>query len=161
MRATKVPRAVLEQQAHEQYLRRFPHGTAGPPEVANGGPLLDMEVPREFEFLGRAYRLDHLSHRDGIRLQLLVQNHIEPWLKEEPSFATLDRYAADCHLVAVTLWELARPVGWRRFVKKFLRNHFLQANDQELGELCGFFWSARTRSSVRIRQSRRAGGGVG
>jgi hypothetical protein len=121
------------------------------PDPQNRAYALALRGISVLRFRNRVFHVPPVSYPVGLELQGL---HLK--LKkigegsEDPEslralLAVLEEAAAVC-------WSLCKPVALvDRLFWRWLTNPFLDATYQELGELLGFFFACRTRSTVRLQ----------
>ena len=156
MRAERIPRVLLEEMAHEGYLKRFPAGRQPPAPPANvGASLLLIEGDSvRIPYRGHVYELGHVSFEDGLRL-VAARTAIESLEEADPTPANQAAYLQAMRLVVSMAPRYLLPVKrvrrffWRIRIR---RNPFRSATDAEVGHFLGFFLGCRTRSRVQYPQ---------
>lgn len=132
------------------------------PEPKNRSYALALKGVSELRFRNRVFHVPPISYPAGLELQkihLRLRGIGEGTPEDDRSLRQLLAVLEDA---AVLCWKLCRPVSfvdrlfWRWLTNPFLgRRGDIQsgATYQEMGELLGFFFACRTRSSVRLRAS--------
>jgi hypothetical protein len=140
------------------------------PAPANVSLLNALKGDELLYFRGRRFKVKHVGFIEGATLSTLEGRYSNQSVKEKARREARERgevVPVDVNEVkemldvledTVALFhKLVVPVGWLyRLLWPWLRNPFEDATDQEIGELLGFFFACRTRSSVRF-ESRSAG----
>lgn len=131
-------------------------------EVRNTAVAADINAPSLVTFRGTAYKVEALPYRLGLQFHE-IHLEIDRLAKlEEKAEATgtispeaqathLEQLLACYERAVVLFWEAAIPLAWwkRRRYRKV--NPFLDCSQQELGELLGFFFMCRMKSSVSVQ----------
>lgn len=123
--------------------------------VKNIDSALGLGATSLFEFNGKHYRVDKVDWKDGLELQKLmlqlqaIQNSESENL-EKSSVEDLKKLEDVAVRLTQLFKKLCRPVGLIRRIFWRWSNPFIDATQQELGELMGFFFACRTRSSVKF-----------
>jgi hypothetical protein len=126
------------------------------PEPVNRAYALALGGESILRFRGRVFRVPPISYPAGLRLQVL-HVRLRKVAKGADTDGESDASLRELHAVldeaARLCWSLCRPVSlWDRLFWRWLSNPFLgAASIQELGEIVGFFFECRTRSTVRLQ----------
>ena len=145
---SKEKRAELHAALRERWQENEPE----PPDIVNLSALAELEVPREMEFRGVAYRVPPISFKAGweltsIRNELRRFARLEKELDESgriPSDMERRDYLRLCERAADLFREIVVPARWwRRLIWRRSANPFASASDSEIGRLLGFFWRCR------------------
>ena len=120
------------------------------PDPKNREYALALRGISVLRFRNRVFHVPPVSYPAGLRLQEL---HLK--LKKigegNEDADTLRELLAVLEEAAAIMWGMCEPVAWvDRLFWRWLSNPFVDATQQELGELLGFFFACRTRSTVRL-----------
>jgi hypothetical protein len=126
------------------------------PEPVNRAYALALGGDSILRFRNRVFRVPPISYPAGLRLQVLhvrLRKVASGANADGESDASLRELLAVLDEAARLCWSLCRPVSlWDRLFWRWLGNPFLgAASIQELGEIVGFFFECRTRSTVRLQ----------
>lgn len=126
-------------------------------EVKNIDPAMNLESTSIMQFRGRLYRVPPVGWQAGLELQrqyLKLQD-----LQRKEDQIPDDKYASSIeHLKEMEILmnrmfrffkSLCSPMSWWETITWRFRDPFQDATQQELGEMLGFFFECRTKSSIR------------
>ena len=120
------------------------------PEYKNAGTVVSMDRPARFDYNGRTYEVPPVPFAAALEMQRLtaLMRTIDTQTALDGA-GVLERVRVLGALSAL-LWSLCRPVGLRRYLRRFLPNPFRKMSLAEAGQLVGFIYQHRTTSRVRF-----------
>ena len=120
------------------------------PEYKNAGTVASLDRPARFDYNGRTYEVPPVPFAAALEMQRLtaLMRAIDTQTALDGA-GVLERVRVLGALSAL-LWTLCRPVGLRRYLRRFLPNPFRSMSLAEAGQLVGFIYQHRTTSRVRF-----------
>jgi hypothetical protein len=126
------------------------------PEPVNRAFALALQGDAILRFRNRVFRVPPIPYPAGLRLQALhrrLKRVGDSSSADGESDASLRELHAVLDEAARLCWSLCKPVSFvDRLFMRWQSNPFLAASSiEEIGQIIGFFFECRTRSTVRLQ----------
>ncbi len=126
-------------------------------EIKNVSASVSLETTSLLHYRGKVYRVPAVGWKDGLQLQRFYMQLQTMSVAEDESIEDLDLSMdrlRELETLMLTVHKffkrLCRPAGIMARLTWYWKYPFEDATQQELGELLGFFFACRTKSSVRL-----------